>query len=70
MESESSLHTKKNHHHHQRYHHLANMHLGRLLIGNSGDWLSRRPRITQGCGFERMDGFIFTENAPTIDGKL
>jgi hypothetical protein len=46
------------------------MQLGRLLIGSNVDWLLRRPRPTQGCGFERMDGYIFMDNAPTIDGKL
>jgi hypothetical protein len=30
----------------------------RQRIGSSGDWLSRRPRLTQGCSAERMDGLI------------
>ena len=25
-------------------------------IGSSGDWLSRRPRLAQGCSARRMDG--------------
>jgi hypothetical protein len=32
----------------------------RQRIGSSGDWLSRRPRLTQGCIAEWMDG-IATE---------
>ena len=30
-------------------------------IGSSGDWLSRRPRLTQGCSARRMDGWIYWE---------
>jgi hypothetical protein len=25
---------------------------------SNGDWLLRRPRLTQGCGAERMDGWM------------
>jgi len=28
------------------------------LQQSSGDWLSRRPRLTQGCSARRMDGWI------------
>jgi hypothetical protein len=26
------------------------------MIGSSGDWFSRKPRLTQGCSARRMDG--------------
>ena len=29
----------------------------RWRIGSSGNWLSRRPRLTQGCSVRRMDGW-------------
>jgi hypothetical protein len=32
----------------------------RQRIGSSGDWLSRRPRLTQGCNAEWMDGWNYT----------
>jgi hypothetical protein len=34
----------------------------RQRIGSSGDWLSRRPRLTQGCSAEWMDGWM-------VDGR-
>jgi len=27
-------------------------------IESNGDWLLRRPRLTQGCSAERMDGWM------------
>jgi hypothetical protein len=29
---------------------------------SNGEWLSRRPKLTQGCSTERMDGWIFVAN--------
>jgi len=37
--------------------------LRRRKIDSNGDWLLRRPRLTQGCSAERMDGWISTMEA-------
>jgi hypothetical protein len=41
-------------------HHKNNLFQGPTVsLGNFGDWLLRRPRLTLGCSAERMDGFFF-----------